>query len=263
MPVLKKVLVIGRGLIGGSFALDMKRCGLAQSILFHDLVGQDSVPLSAIVEVDLVVFATPVEAIPELVRACKPYLNEKMILMDVASTKSKLIEDLKPILGAQISQFIFAHPIAGKAKSGFAEAEAGLFATKPVIMTPLAETHSDMLEQIRQIWQAMGAEVILMSPSEHDAFYGRYSHLSNLLAYVLKRQLTERDQRQFCHLLPPSFKAMTRLADSSPEMWRDICMSNQSEILKAIHTFQKDLSQLELLIQDNNPSALLDYLSSK
>ena len=253
------VMIVGYGLIGGSLALDIKRLALADRVIHYDPAAADSAPLSAVADADLVVFATPVEVIPGVVTACRSYLKNHTILMDVASTKSKLIEYLKPILAQQISQFVFAHPIAGKAKSGFAEAEAGLFSSKPVIITPLAETNPDILKQVCQMWEAMGAAVTIMSPSEHDAFYGRYSHLSNLLAYVLKMQLNERDQ-PYLHLLPPSFKAMTRLAESSPEMWRDICISNQAEILKAIHSFQAELNQLESLIQKADSKELLHYL---
>ncbi len=259
MPLFQRIMLIGRGLIGGSLALDIQALHLAEQVVYHDQVGADSVPLSAVAEADLVIFATPVEAIPDLVAACKPYLSERTILMDVASTKSSLITRLKPILGSQICQFVFAHPIAGKAKSGFAEAETGLFATKPVIMTPLPETAPALLQQVTQFWQALGAEVEQMTPEQHDAFYGRYSHLSNLLAFVLKRQFLAADG-EYAHLLPPSFIAMTRLASSSPLMWRDICLSNQAEILKALHAFQADLNHLEVLIQQGNPDALLHYL---
>ena len=101
-----------------------------------------------------------------------------------------------------------------------------------------------------------------MTPQEHDAFYGRYSHLSNLLAYTLKAQWQEKDA-PYAHLLPPSFKAMTRLADSSPSMWRDICLSNRDEILTALHDMQKEINHLEKLIQQAEPAALLQYFHSK
>ncbi|MCX7122534.1 MAG: prephenate dehydrogenase [Gammaproteobacteria bacterium] len=254
-----KVIIVGHGLIGGSLALDIKRLKLADHIITYDLLNTDSVLISAVPETDLIIFATPVEAIPDLVRTCKPHLKKHTILMDVASTKSNLILQLTSILGSQIDQFVFTHPIAGKAKSGYSEAEVGLFNARPVIIIPLAETQPALLEQIRQFWQLIGAEVTLMTDTQHDAFYGRYSHLSNLLAYVLKAQLSDADQA-YSHLLPPSFKAMTRLADSSPEMWRDICISNQTEILKAIHYFQSALTQLESLIQKGDPQALLNHL---
>jgi prephenate dehydrogenase len=257
-----KVMIIGRGLIGGSLALDMAHLHLADQIVYHDFSAADSAPLTEIADADLVIFATPVETIPDLVASCQPYLSKHTILMDVASTKSKLIERLKPILGAQICQFVLTHPIAGKAKSGFAEAEAGLFKGKSVIIMPLEETQLDFLAKISAFWQALGAAVTQMQPEQHDAFYGRYSHLSNLLAFVLKAQWQAADQ-QYLALLPPSFLAMTRLAASSPMMWRDICLTNQEEILKSIHAFQIELNHLEALIQKANPRELLDYFEEK
>ncbi len=261
MTLFRTILIIGRGLIGGSLGLDLERIGAAQSILYHDPLDPRSVPLTAVSTADVVIFATPVGAIPDLVQACQPFLREETILMDVASTKTKLIADLRPILGAQLAQFVFAHPIAGKPKSGFAEAEWGLFKGKPVVITPLAETLPAHLKRMEALWRAVGAETVNMTPEAHDAFYGRYSHLSNLLSFVLKAQWRQEDHAHTA-LLPPSFEAMALRADSSPTMWRDICLNNREEILRALHAFQADLSQLEGLIQQADPKALLDYLSS-
>jgi prephenate dehydrogenase len=210
----------------------------------------------------LIILATPVATIPDLVTQCMPYLTDQSILMDVASTKSQLIQAMRPVLGSRIGQFIFTHPIAGKARSGFAEAEATLFAHQAVVMTPIAENPPILIQRIKDLWEAIGAKVHCMNAEAHDGFYGRYSHLSNLLAYVLKSQWQLSDA-QYINILPPSFTAMTRLAQSSPEMWRDICLSNRQEILQAIQHFEEDLQKIKALIQKAEPSALLSYFHPK
>ncbi len=265
---MKSALIIGAGLMGGSLALALKSKAGFERVLVMDTqpdtalweaAGLIAGTLQDLPMVDLLVLATPIQTMAPILTEAALTLCPHTLIMDLASTKSRLIESVRPILGAHLSRFVPTHPICGKETSGFCAAEATLFQDQPVIVTPLPhETDPEALSQIKQLWQTLGARVFEMSPNEHDAAYGKFSHLSNLLSFLLKKQETTPPQLSG-DLLPPSFKAMTHLADSSPVMWRDICLSNPHFILEALSQFEGDLKHLKHLIEVGDKDTLLHW----
>ena len=252
--MFKKVTIIGAGLIGSSVGRGLA----AQGVAVH-YVDVDRGQLSDVDGAGLVVLATPVLVMPEVLRQILPFLAPTTILMDVASTKSFIIEQAQIILGqARCQYFVGSHPIAGKETSGFAAGEAGLFTGKPVIVTPMPNTNPSALAQVKQLWESLGAHLYEMSPENHDLAFGKYSHLSNILSFLLQQQEAYAPTLP-AELLPPSFKEMTRLAQSSPEMWRDICLSNREAIVKNLEAFIRDTTAFRTLLAIGDPKALLQF----
>lgn len=268
---MRSALIIGAGLMGGSLALGLKNKAGFERVLMMDTIPQPALwktagflagSLQDLPSVDLLVLATPVKAIAPILTEAVSHLTPHTFIMDLASTKSQLIETVRPILAAQLSRFVPAHPICGKETSGFRAAERDLFQDKPVILTPLPnETDEKALTRIKTLWQNLGARIYEMTPEAHDQAYAKYSHLSNLLSFLLKKQDATPPQLP-ANLLPPSFETMTRLAHSSPVMWRDICLSNPRFILEALSQFEGDLQQLKHLIQEGDEATLLDWFQT-
>ena len=253
--MLHKVVIVGAGLIGSSIGR-----GLAGHVKAIHYIDQGRGSDADFKDADLIVIATPVLAIPEIFKRAKPYLTRHTLVVDVGSTKAFVLEQAKAVLGEYYSNFVGCHPIAGKEVSGFAAGEAGLFKNKPVIITPSSDTAPDALNKIKTLWAALGAEVIEMTAEAHDLAFAKYSHLSNLLSFLLKRQAqTEPHLPQ--ELLPPSFTGMTRLAASSPVMWRDICLTNQTAILDVLRQFEEDLVALKAIIAAGDGDDILKFLS--
>lgn len=268
--MFKNVWVIGMGLMGGSFALEMQAQGLAEALYAVDVEGHEQTlqdagfllgDLTQLSQADLIILALPVRAIAPWIAAHASLIAPSTILMDLASSKAELIASIRPILGSHIARWIFAHPIAGKAQHGFAAAELGVFKAKPVILTPLPETDAAALAKMTLLWQHLGADISHMTPEAHDAFYGRFSHLPNLLAFLLHAQ-RQADPDGPAALLPPSWQEMTRLAASSPLMWRDICLTNTAAILEALKGFEQDLQALKTCLLAGDEAALLFFLEN-
>ncbi len=265
---MKSAFIIGAGLMGGSLALALKSKAGFERILLMDTeldttswkaAGFNAGTFQDLPSVDLLVLATPVQTMPSILEKALSTLRPHTLIMDLASTKSQLIEAVRPILGARFSRFVPAHPICGKETSGFDAAEAALFHEKSVILTPLPhETDPGAVSQIKKLWQTLGARVFEMTPNAHDAAYGKFSHLPNLLSFVLKKQEAIPPQLP-ADLLPPSFETMTRLAHSSPVMWRDICLTNPRFILEALSQFEGEVQHLKRLIKTGDGATLLDW----
>lgn len=262
------VIIIGAGLIGSSMAYDLKTKVLASKIIFIDkdkssypqiiAQGFEIGTYSDVAAADLVILATPVLTITEILQAISPFLTHKTIVTDVASTKAELVSAAAALLAEHFGQFVPAHPIAGKETSGFAAGESGLFTGKPVILTPVAATSLSACQKVEDLWQAIGAEVFVMTPQEHDQCFAKYSHLSHILSFLLMAQHKHEPQLPQA-LLPQSFLEMTRLAGSNPVMWHDICLSNKTVLLGALDTFAADLATFRTMLLTEESQDLLAF----
>lgn len=262
--MFQKVIIIGAGLIGSSIAHSLKQKNLAADIAFIEAskechpdieaAGFKVVTKAELRQADCVVLAIPVLAIPELLDQIHLIVASDALVMDVGSMKAPIVKAARAI-----PNFIGAHPIAGKETFGFTAGEAGLFDSRAVILTPTEMTHAKALAKAWEFWEALGGIVYEMTPEEHDLCFAKYSHLSNLLSFVLMAQHDKKPQLT-SELLPPSFVGMTRLAASSPVMWKDICLTNRDAILQSIEGFEKDLSRLKALIQKQDADGLLKFL---
>ena len=263
--------LIGCGLMGGSFALALKQAGLVKRV-----VGYSKSPttterarqmgiidveapsaLLAVSGADLVLIAVPVAASDATFKSIKHLLTPNTLIMDVGSTKKSVVEAAHNTLGEHLGTFVPAHPITGKEVSGVEHATADLYAGRQVILTPTRHTLPAQLNKAVALWSALGCSVRQMTPEAHDAAFAAVSHLPHLLAFTLISSISSQQQgRDFLSLGGPGFRDFTRIAASDPQMWRDIMMTNRSELLTQIDMFKRTLTSLESMIANGNGDSL-------
>ena len=266
-----KLAVIGVGLIGGSFALALKRARLATHVVGAgrskanlrlalergaiDAIAADAA--TAARDADVVLLAAPVAQFEALFQQIGPQLSPNALLTDAGSTKRDVIAAARRGLGAKIGQFVPAHPIAGAEKSGAAAASAELFHQRRVILTPLAENSREAVSKVASLWSACGASVSRMDAEEHDRVLAAVSHLPHLLAYALVHEIAGRpNAEQLFSFAAGGFRDFTRIASSHPEMWRDICVANRDRLVGELDRYESKLGQLRSLLQKGDAAAL-------
>ncbi len=263
--------LIGCGLMGGSFALAMKRAGLVKRVVGYskspsttDMARQMGVidieapsALLAVSGADIVLIAVPVAATEATFKAIKHLVTPDMLIMDVGSTKRDVVDAGRRGLREHIGSFVPAHPITGKEVSGVAHADADLYAGRQVIITPIERTLTTQLQKAVDVWSALGCRVLKMSPEQHDAAFAAVSHLPHLISFALMNAIAGQPQGQdYLSLAGPGFRDFTRIAASDPQVWRDILVSNREELLAQSKIFQRNLHALELMISNGNAEAL-------
>ena len=269
--MFKRVVVCGVGLIGGSFALALKRAGLADSVvgigrrrstleeaLGLGIIDEIAVEWSrALKDADLVLLAMPVGQMNATMAAMAPYLEARTLVTDAGSTKADVFEALYSHLGDHLEWVVPAHPIAGAEKSGPSAASADLFQSRRVVLTPLPENRPEAIEKVRAAWKACGAIVNQMSPQDHDRVFAAVSHLPHLLAFGLVHDLQARaNAEQLFSFAASGFRDFTRIAGSHPEMWRDICISNRQALLAELDAYLTELAYLRALLIQGDGNAL-------
>jgi prephenate dehydrogenase len=269
--MFEQLSLIGCGLMGGSFALALKRAGLVKRIVGYSPspattelartlgvidVAADS-PLLAMAGADLVLIAVPVSATEATLKAIQPLVTPQMLLMDVGSTKCDVVDAARQALGEQLGAFVPAHPIAGKEVAGVAHADADLYNGKQVILTPTEQTGALQLQQATALWAALGCRVVNMTPAAHDAAFAAVSHLPHLLSFAFMNAITNQPQGpDYLSLAGPGFRDFSRIAAGEPKMWSDILLANRTEILAQSRIFRHELQALEALIASDNAEAL-------
>ncbi|MGV3726872.1 prephenate dehydrogenase [Hydrogenophaga sp.] len=263
--------LIGCGMMGGSFALALKRAGLVKRVVGYSKspstterarqLGVIDVEapsaLLAVSGADLVLLAVPVSATEATFKAIRHLVRSNVLIMDVGSTKREVIDAARRVLKDQVGVFVPAHPIAGKEVAGVEHADADLYHGRQVILTPIERTMTAQLEKAKQLWTALGCDVKQMSPEAHDAAYAAVSHLPHMVSFALMNAIESQAQGQdFLSLAGPGFRDFTRIAASDPAIWRDILMSNREELLAQSRHFQRALHALETAINAGNPDAL-------
>ena len=265
---MKRLAVIGVGLIGGSFALGLKKAKAVSHVVgvgrnaanlklamergILDSIAADAA--SAARDADLVLVAAPVG---QYERIFADLANSKAPITDAGSTKRDVIAAARKALGKRIAQFVPAHPIAGAEKSGAAAASAELFREKRVVLTPLRENRAALVEQVESAWQACGARVSRMDAEEHDAVLAVVSHLPHVLAYALVHGVAKRNNAdQLFSFAAGGFRDFTRIASSHPEMWRDICLANRDRLLQELKSYGNELGSIRKLIQRGDGAGL-------
>jgi prephenate dehydrogenase len=263
--------VIGCGLMGGSFALALKRAGLVKRVIGYskspsttekarklgiiDVAAESA--LLAVSGSDIVLIAVPVAASETTFKTIRHAMEPGVLFMDVGSTKRDVVDAARRVLRERLASFVPAHPIAGKEVSGIQHADSGLYSGRHVILTPLAQTSPELVQKATDVWSAIGAQVLKMSPENHDAAFAAISHLPHLLAFAYFSAVVNQPAgRDFLSLAGPGFRDFTRIAASSPEMWRDILVANREEVLKQSARFRQALDALEHVIREGNVDAL-------
>lgn len=269
--VFEQLGVIGCGLMGGSFALAMKRAGLVKRVVGYSKspsttqralqMGVIDVEapsaLLAVSGADLVLLAVPVGAMGATFKAIRHLVSPKTLFIDVGSTKQDVVLAAQAALGRNASAFVPCHPIAGSEQSGVESARADLYAGKQVIITPSAETSEQHVERARALWQALGCQVNLMSPQAHDAAFAAVSHLPHLIAFAyMQGLLGQAEPEQLMTLAGSGFQDFTRIAASEPKLWRDVLLANKEALLEQSRHFQRALHQMEVLLNTDNGAEL-------
>lgn len=267
--------VIGCGLMGGSFALALKRAGLVKRVIGYSkspsttekakkLGVIDTVAESALLAVsgsDIVLIAVPVAATEATLRAIRHLIEPGVLVMDVGSTKRDVVDAARRVLNERIESFVPAHPIAGKEASGIDHADATLYSGRQVILTPLPQTSPTMLQRATDAWAGVGAQVLRMTPENHDAAFAAVSHLPHVLAFAYFNSVARQPAgRDYLSLAGPGFRDFTRIAASDPTVWRDILMSNREEVLKQIQRFRHTLDAMDHAMKSGNVEALEDMI---
>lgn len=263
--------LIGCGLMGGSFALALKKAGLVQRVVGYSKsptttaralqMGVIDVEapsaLLAAAGADLVLLAVPVGATEATLKSIKHLVTPEMLIMDVGSTKADVVQAARNALGSQIANFVPAHPNTGKEVAGVEHADAELYRGAKVILTPTERTLTSHLHKAEALWQALGCDVRSMSPETHDAAFATVSHLPHMLAFAMMHSVIGQPQADaFLSVAGPGFRDFTRIAAGDPAMWRDILLANKDEVLAQAQHFQRALQAFEQALHTGDAQAL-------
>ena len=274
-PALKQITLIGVGLIGGSFVLDLKRQGLVEKVVGIDLDADnlaralerkvideafEEINTQSVGGADWVLIATPVATLPHICRQLAPLLSAPTIVSDVGSTKQSALAAFAEHLGAHLPRCVAAHPIAGSDRHGALAAQFGLYQDKKLIICPHAQQDAGALETVETLWQAVGAHTYRMSAATHDAIFAAVSHMPHMLAYAYVHQIAEHpDGQTYLDFAASCFRDFTRIASRHPAIWTDICMANKDSLLDLLAGQQQALAYLQNLLQSNDADALYRY----
>ena len=257
--VLNKIVIFGVGLIGGSFARALKKAGAVRTVVgmdrsaaslaralelgIIDIIGDDMA--DAIKGADLVLLAAPVAQAEAILSALAPHLQAGTVVTDAGSTKSDVVAAARRALGGKVAQFVPGHPIAGRETNGPEAAIDYLYVGKKFVLTPLAENSPDDIERVAAAWRACGAVIHRLTAQEHDKVFAAVSHLPHLLAYALVDDVANKPHADLLFQFAASgFRDFTRIAGSSPEMWRDISLANQPALLTELDAYLAQLTTL-------------------
>lgn len=271
-PRFNRMAVVGVGLIGASISKICKDKGIAREVVG---IGRGIENLKAAYKLgavdrftkdlkdgvsgaDIVVLATPVGSFESIAKDITSDLGRDTIVTDVGSVKGRLVFQMEEILGRGI-RFVGAHPIAGSEKTGASCLSTDLFKGAKCIITPTGSTDREALEMVRMIWEEAGAKVLLLDPDTHDRILSVSSHLAHMVAYSLVNTLIDLsgDEGEVLSYTAGGFRDFTRIAGSSPEMWRDICLYNGKNIVTAIESFSMTMERLKDFINNQDWERLL------
>jgi len=278
---LFRVSIIGVGLIGGSFGLALKKKRLARQVVGigrHIYKLKEAKRMGAIdsyttdfatgvKDSDIVMVATPVGKIPLIVKRILPHLKDGCIITDVGSTKEKVVKKVQEILAKSSGKgrmpkvsFIGGHPMAGSEKQGVRNASAHIFSGTTCVLTPADKNDRKAVKVVRDLWKRMGARVLLLKPEQHDYLVAYTSHLPHVVAFTLASLMgkVDKEDPRASRIIAGSISDMTRIADSSPEMWIDICLSNSKAISKSINIMEKYLEKIKKSIEKKRKKDLQD-----
>ena len=271
--VINKLVIIGVGLIGGSFALALRKAGLVGHIVgvgrsrenlqrarelgvIDEIAGDLALALQG---ADLVLLAMPVGQTGKIMAQISPHLAAGTIVTDAGSTKQDVVAAARSFLAGHLQNFVPGHPIAGAELSGVTAASADLFRDKNLVLTPLDETSAAAVTRVTELWQGCGARVSQMRADRHDAILAAMSHLPHVLAFTLMHHVcagASDKPEDLLRFAGSGFRDFTRIAGSSPEMWRDICLANREALLKQIDAYQNELTNLREMLARGDGQAL-------
>ncbi|MEW6443294.1 MAG: prephenate dehydrogenase/arogenate dehydrogenase family protein [bacterium] len=270
-PLFQRVAIVGVGLIGGSLARAAKQKGLIGTVVGlgrgkENLLKALELGVIDVLELDwarglrdadLIVLATPVCSLPELLAKTASCRDPQSTVTDVGSVKLPIVQQAEAVFSVP-SPFVGGHPIAGTEHSGVEASFATLFERRSCILTPSERTDPAALRSVRRLWEAVGSEVVIMDPERHDRIMGFVSHLPHMVAYALVDAVRTADEQggDISAYSAGGFRDFTRIASSHPEMWRDICLMNGDAILEAMDAFDKSIGQIRRLVKRRDGEGL-------
>lgn len=274
--MIRRLAILGVGLIGGSLARALRDAGHVQEIVGYgrslanlqravelgvvDRI-ETSLP-SAVQGADLVVLATPVGTMPEMLSAIAPYLGQETVVTDVGSVKGAVVNAARHALAAKLAAFVPGHPIAGTERSGVEASFASLYVGRRVVLTPLPENRPEDIARVRAMWQAAGADVVTMSVEHHDEVLAATSHLPHMLAFALVDMLAQLDdRREVFAYAAGGFRDFTRIASSDPVMWRDIGLANRVALAQMLKSYRETLDRLIKAVESGDGQALQELFA--
>ena len=276
MQPFEQLGLIGCGLMGGSFALALKKAGLVKRVVGYSKspstterarqMGVIDVEapsaLLAAAGADLVLLAVPVAATEATLKSIKHLVTPKMMIMDVGSTKVDVVQAARTALRDQIGSFVPAHPITGKEVAGVEHADGNLYHNAQVILTPTERTLTAHLHRAEALWRALGSHVQAMSPEAHDGALATVSHLPHLLAFAMMQSVLNQPKAdEVLSLAGPGFRDFTRIGAGDPQLWRDVLLANREQVLAQSRQFRQALEQLEGLMEAQDGQGLQDRLT--
>ncbi|WP_019141737.1 prephenate dehydrogenase [Noviherbaspirillum massiliense] len=268
---MKKVSIFGVGLIGGSFALALRNAEAVEQIAGFGrsaaslvrakelgIIDQiNATPADAVSDADLVLIAAPVAQTEAILTSIKPHLQPGTVVTDAGSTKSDVVRAARKALGDKIAQFVPGHPIAGRERNGPDAAIPDLYIGKKVVLAPLPENPEAYVARVAQAWRDCGAVIHTLTAEEHDRVFAAVSHLPHLLAYALVDDIANKPHADLLFQYAASgFRDFTRIAGSSPEMWRDISLANQAALLAELDAYLAQLTRLRGMLAAGDGGAL-------
>lgn len=271
--MFENVTIIGTGLLGGSLARDLKQHRLAKQVIgvcrtnatakaaLDGGVVDVVLPADdAVRNADLIVLATPMQAMVPLLESLASDIPKSAIITDVGSVKTDLYTQLKLRIPSVLDQFVLAHPIAGGENSGVGASKFGLFENKHVIITDTDEVSVKDASIVANMWSTLGAKVMTMSLQEHDAIFAKTSHLPHVIAFSLVNFLShQNDRERLFDLAAAGFYDFTRIASSDAEMWRDICITNRDQVLAALDGFRDQIDAIRDDVEKSDQAGILSY----
>jgi prephenate dehydrogenase len=275
-PRFERLALIGCGLMGGSFALALRKAGWVGHITGYSasektrlralelrVIDQACASVAeAVSHADLILLAVPVGAMHSSFAAMRDALQPQALLMDVGSTKCDVIAAAQASLGQRLPCFIPAHPIAGKEVAGIDHAESTLYQNRRTILSPLPESGTAQFKSAQEVWQALGSTVTVMTPEDHDHIFAAISHLPHLLAFSAVNALTAQSRADnYLQMAGPGFRDFSRIAASDPAVWRDILSANHQEVLHQLAHFRAAVDQFENALKSGDTSALERLIS--
>lgn len=272
-----KITLVGVGLLGGSLGLALHQRKLAKEIAGYvrreasikeceragatDYATTDL--LAAVSGADLIVLCTPLAQMKSLVEQMRPALKRGAIVTDVGSVKASVVKDVEALIHKLGAHFVGSHPMAGGEKQGVLAARAVLFEGAVCVVTPTRKTNSTALRKVETLWKDVGARLLRTSPADHDAFVSRSSHLPHLMAATLANLVLDpklsKEQAMLC---ATGFRDTTRVASGSPEMWRDIAVTNRKQIGRALGGFIAELNKFQAALQRGDTKAIAKFFET-
>ncbi len=273
----QKVTLVGVGLLGGSLGLALKQRSLAKEVYGYVRRGPslaqcerlkvvDSATrdlLAAVEGADLVVLCTPLSQMRELAQTMLPALRRGALVTDVGSVKGSIVRQIEPLTASVGAHFVGSHPMAGAEKSGPETAKADLFAGAACVITPTPKSAPGAVQDVERLWQSVGARTLVLSPEQHDEFVSRSSHLPQVVAAELANYvLSPAYSREQALLCANGFRDVTRIASSSPEMWRDIALANRTNLARVLGVFIEDLQEFQLALECGDAKIVEEFFET-